>query len=252
MINQGNNVPDNTIAVFRDTLEDGTYVVGPHVVEQIIKKSERKREWFTSDMYRCLPLSIGNQYGFIITSLFNFAVEWNGGDKPHDTKIYYDRPMEEIQMLSPSILTHFGHGIVTVNPPFTLRTPPGVNLMTINPPNVILPNITVMTGVVETDNLRRNFTFNLKIQMPNIRVNFPAGVPISGFIPILRHYADEFNIVDAQDLFDKDLIDEENRSTIDASIKRSKVEPTLPGKVGRDYFIGQDVYGNKFPDHQLP
>ena len=23
-------------------------------------------------------------------------------------------------------------------------------------------------------------------------------------------------------------------------------------KVGMDYFIGQDVYGNKFPDHQVP
>lgn len=76
-----------------------------------------------------------------------------------------------------------------------------------------------MTGVVETDNLRRNFTFNLKIQMPNIKVNFPAGVPLSGFIPIPRHYADEFTIVDALDVFDKDLVDEENKSTRDATEK---------------------------------
>jgi hypothetical protein len=252
MINQGNNVPDKTIVVFRDTIEDGKYLIGPQVINKILKKSEKKREWFTSDMYRCLPLSIGNQYGFIITALFDFSVEWNGGDQPHDTKIYYDKPIQEIQMMPPLILTHFGHGIVTINPPFTLRTPPGVNLMTINPPNVILPNITVMTGVVETDNLRRNFTFNLKVQIPNIKVNFPAGVPLSGFIPIPRNYADDFTIVDALDIFDKDLIDEENRSTLDASAKRFSIEPNLPGGVGRDYFIGQDVYGNKFPDHQLP
>ena len=252
MINQGNNVPDKTIVVFRDTVEDGSYVVSPQVVNHILKKPERKREWFTPHMYKCLPLSIGNQYGFVITALFDFSVEWNGGDEPDDTKIYYDKSMEEIQNLSPIIKKHLGHGIVTINPPFSLRTPPGVNLMTISPPNVILPNVTVMTGVVETDNLRRNFTFNLKIQMPNIKVNFPVGVPLSGFIPIPRHYADKFTIVDALDAFDKDLVDEENKSTRDASIRRSKIEPTLPGGLGRDYFIGQDVYGNKFPDHQLP
>jgi hypothetical protein len=252
MINQGNDVPDKTIVVFRDTVEDGSYVVSPQVVNHILKKPERKREWFTPHMYKCLPLSIGNQYGFVITALFDFSVEWNGGDSAHDTRISYNKPIEEINSLSPLILTHFGHGIVTINPPFSLRTPPGVNLMTINPPNVIIPNITVMTGVVESDNLRRNFTFNLKIQMPNIKVNFPAGVPLSGFIPIPRHYADEFTIVDALDVFDKDLVDEENKSTRDATEKRSYTEPKLPGGVGRDYFIGQDVYGNKFPDHQLP
>lgn len=72
-------------------------------------------------MYKCLPLSIGNQYGFVITALFDFSVEWNGGDSAHDIKISYNKPIEEIEKLSPVILTHFGHGIVTINPPFFIK-----------------------------------------------------------------------------------------------------------------------------------
>lgn len=40
MINQGNNVPDKTIVVFRDTVEHEKYVVGPHVVSQILKNQK--------------------------------------------------------------------------------------------------------------------------------------------------------------------------------------------------------------------
>ena len=53
-------------------------------------------------------------------------------------------------------------GVVTIQNRFTFRTPPDVNLMTINPPNYWIDGIQHMTGVIETDNLRRDFTFNLK------------------------------------------------------------------------------------------
>jgi hypothetical protein len=124
--------------------------------------------------------------------------------------------------------------------------------MTINPPNMVLPNITVMTGVVETDNLRRNFTFNLKIQMPGIRIKVPAGTPIAGFIPVPRYFCDSFDIKFAEEIFENNIINEELEASRQATIYRELVEPVLKNNVSKHYFSGQDVYGNQFKDHQKP
>jgi hypothetical protein len=249
MINDGvNNVPDKTIAIFYNALDNDVNLAA----KEIVKKSTKKRDWFTPHFYRCLPLTIGNQYGFTISSGFDFAVEWDGGNHVDSIKFFTDIDAEKLERLYPRVESHFGHGILTINPPFTLRTPPGVNLMTINPPNHILPNITVMTGVVETDNLRRNFTFNLKIQMPGVRTFFPAGTPLAGFIPIPRYYADSFEIKDAEDIFDEETYVGEMQAILDVSTYREEVEKDYKHSVGKLYFKGIDVYGNKFPDHQGP
>jgi hypothetical protein len=250
MINDGiNDVPDKTIAIF----------TSPRIYDQelsqkrilgMVKKPDKKRDWFSPHFYRCLPLTIGNQYGFTVSSEFDIGFDWNGKDGPEDTNIYIDDKID--QSFYPKIDSSFGHGIVTVNPPYFFRTPPGVNLMTINPPNYVIPNITVMTGVVETDNLRRNFTFNLKIQMPNIRTIIPAGYPLAAFIPIPRYYSDKFSLDFAENLFSKEIIDEEIKADLEAGRYREKVESNLKNRVGKHYMQGKDVYGNIFKDHQKP
>lgn len=251
MLNQGINIPDKTIAVFV-TPENIKLGCTQKRITNILKKPSKKREWFTPHFYRCLPLTIGNQQGFVISSEFDFAVEWNGGNAEEDLTFFFNEPVEKFKDLYPRIESHFGSGIITINPPFTLRTPPGVNLMTINPPNFVIPNITVMTGVVETDNLRRNFTFNLKLQMPNIKTIIPKGSPLAAFVPIPRNYCDGFSLKFAEELFEEEIINEELEAGKDADIKRNTVEINMPYGVGKDYFKGQDVYGNKFPEHQGP
>ncbi len=252
MINQGNNVPDKTIAVFTNPFEQNLEYSERDRLNNVIEKCSKKREWFDEGFYRCLSLIIGNQQGFVIKSEFDFAFTWNGYSDPNSIAFDFFEKQEELDKKFPRIETHFGHGIITINPPFSLRTPPGVNLMTINPPNHIIPNVTVMTGVVETDNLRRGFGFNLKIQMPNIKVFIPAGTPLAAFIPIPRYFSDSFELKFAEDIFSKEIINEELQALNDTNIFRDIVEPTLPNGVGRQYFRGEDVYGNKFPDHQKP
>lgn len=253
MINDGiNNVPDKTIAVFTDPIEISWQFNDKKRLKNILDKPSKKREWFTPHFYRCLPLTIGNQYGFIIKSEYDIGFVWNGGDSADSISFLINEDLKELEKKHPRIESHFGHGIVTINAPFTLRTPPMVNLITINPPNYILPNITVMTGVIETDNIRRNFTFNLKIQIPNIEVHIPKGTPLAAFIPIPRYYSDSFELKFAEDIFTEDIVIEENQANNDTTIFRDEVEINLPNKVGRHYMLGQDVYGNKFSDHQKP
>lgn len=251
MINDGiNNVPDKTIAVFIDPEKDNTKLTNERVLG-LVKKSPKKRNWFSPAFYRCLPLTIGNQYGFTITTEFDFSFVWNGGDSVNDLSITLDdKALDDIDILYPNVSSHFGSGIITINPPFFLRTPPGINLMTINPPNFVIPNITVMTGVIETDNLRRNFTFNLKVQIPNIKVDVPAGSPLAAFIPVPRYFCDRFEMKFAEELFSKEIIDEELEASNQANIHRATIEPELKNHAGRHYFLGKDVYGNEFKDHQ--
>jgi hypothetical protein len=254
MINDGsNNVPDKTIAVF---LYDYEVDFEAARIPSILKKLDKTRSWFDDHFYRCLPLVIGNTYGFVITTEWAFSVVWDGGSSPDSVKIY---PHDENHKdMYPLISSHFGHGILTISPPFTLRTPPGVNLMTINPPNCILPGITVMTGVIETDNIRRNFTFNLKIQIPNVEIAFLAGTALSGFIPIPRYYADSFVIKEASELFSEEVVTEEISAMHDHAAERQYLEeikrndPSAPANTVADrrYLRGIDIYGNKFSDHQ--
>ena len=251
MINDGiNNVPDNTIAIFTDPFNTSWQFNDKNRLFNIISKPTKKRSWFTPHFYRCLPLTIGNQYGFVIKSEFDFSFIWDGGNHEDSVKFFFYEEEEVIDTKHPRIESHFGHGIITINPPFSFRTPPGVNLMTINPPNYVIPNITAMTGVVETDNLRRDFTFNLKIQIPNIEVHVTKGSPIAAFIPIPRYYADSFELKYAEDIFDQETIDEEIQAREDTTTYREQVEKTLKNNVGRHYLLGTDVYGNDFPDHQ--
>lgn len=252
MINQGMNVPDKKILIFFNDKKTENNFNGNDRISNIIEKPGKTREWFDANFYRCLPLTIGNQYGFIIKSEFDFSFIWDGGLSNESIKFFFTETGDLLNSKYPRIESHFGNGVITINPPFSLRTPPGVNLMTINPPNHVVPNITVMTGVVEADNLRRNFTFNLKVQIPNIQVHIPAGTPLAAFIPIPRYYSDSFELEYAKNIFDEDVINEELKAADDADIYRLTIEPTLPIKAGRHYFRGEDVYGNKFPDHQKP
>jgi hypothetical protein len=250
VINDGiNNVPDKTIAVFTAPKTKNKNLTNERVLG-MLKPSSKKRDWFDSHFYRCLPLSIGNQYGFTLSLEFDFEVIWNGGTDKEDTLVSVNKKDFYNEDKYPNISSHFGHGIFTINAPFVFRTPPGINLMTINPPNHILPNITPMTGVIETDNLRNNFSFNLKIQSPGIKTYIPAGTPVGAFIPIPRYFADDFKIKFAEDLFEKEIVEEEINYLSDFGNFRETVEPTLKNKVNNMYLFGKDIYGNKFKDHQ--
>lgn len=212
-------------------------------------KGNKKRDWFVNHAYFCLPLVIGNQYGFGIKSLKTFEVEWNGGESTRDCtlKIIESDPEHSDYQ---SISSHFGMGTITIQNRFTFRTPPGVNLMTINPPNYWIDGIQHMTGVIETDNLRRDFTFNLKVTRKNEKIRINRGDYIGCVIPIPRYFVDSFELEKGESILEKVEIDKERQAMADFGVERSTVDRDRLHGNGRRYFNGEDVYGNKFLDHQ--
>lgn len=237
-------VPKNKLVIIPESNE---FSNSNELIVQSLK-GNLKRDWFIKHAYFCLPLVIGNQYGFGIKSLKTFKVKWNGGETSSDVIVEIldkgDTPSHQ------SISSHFGMGTITIQNRFTFRTPPDINLMTINPPNQFIDGIHHMTGVVETDNLRRDFTFNLKITRPNTEIIINKGDLVGCVLPIPRHFVDKFELVNGYDIFTEDQIKEEQIAMRDFGIERSTEDIKKPNGNGRRYFKGEDVYGCPFKDHQ--
>lgn len=243
MNDAGYEVPDNHILVVPHDLgieEHGYYK------EVILPLAgEPKRDWFGSHFYYCLPLNIGNQYGFVIKSLIDVDVIWPGGESnPEFTFIDNDNSHKQ------TIKGGFGSGIITIQNRFALKTPPGINLMTIQPPNMFIPTCVAMTGVIETDQIRRDFTFNLKMTLPGHKVEIRKGDPLGAFIPIPRNFVENFKVVPAIDIFEAEVIQNDITESHTLSNERMTVDIDKPHMSGRRYFNGNHTDGSKYPDHQ--
>ena len=241
-------VPDNTIAVIPNAT--GYTELYEDIIEPLHGKF--KRDWFVKHAYYCLPLVIGNQYGFLIKSLYDFNILWNGGTDAGNLTIEFLTAKDTVDRLfsTQSVISHFGMGTVTIQLGFSIRTPPGINTYVGSPPNIFVDGIGYLTAVVETDNLRRDFTFNIKATRKNRIIKIKKGDPLGFFMPYPRHFIDKFTLQNAYDLFDSDLVAQEQQCARDFGTERSTTDRLKPNQNGRRYFNGEDIYGNKFADHQ--
>lgn len=243
MINdEGSEVPENTIIVIphsQSTQNEGNWrdIIVP-------LRGINKRDWFTDHFYYCLPLLIGNQYGFAIRSMRDVLFRWPGGEDA--AEIIAIDENEHLQMIS----THFENGVVTFQNHFSLKTPPGINLMTIQVPNSYIPGVVAMTGVVETDNIRRDFTFNLRCTIPGMNVRIRRGDAIAAFLPIQRATVEKYVVKYAEEIFPKDIVEMEQHEGARLSAERNSADKSKPHQSGRRYHQGIHINGEKYRDHQ--
>lgn len=135
--------------------------------------------------YRCLPLTLANQAGWVIGNPTGFTVYWNGGARPEDVVLSFDNKRDEKR-----ISGLFGHGVVTVDMPYLFRTPENINLWVKGPTNAPKDGIFALEGIVETDWTAASFTMNWKLTRANHVVRFEAGEPICMVVPIPRGLID--------------------------------------------------------------
>jgi len=235
-------VPSNTLGVI--TYTDGDEDVARKLIEPL--KGKKKRDWFLDHAYFCLPLSIGNQHGFIVKAETDFTAIWNGGEEPFDVTVKLPEEYKGKQRIE----AHFGMGTITIQNPWTFRTPRGVNLLIMNPPNMFVDGLIHMTACVETDQLRRDFTFNLKITRKDYLVQVKKGDPIGYVLPYPRHFVDQYKLLINEEAFPRDVIEDERLTSMLFGEERAKIDFNYAGGVGGRYMRGEDIYGNKLPDHQ--
>lgn len=130
--------------------------------------------------YRCLPLTIANEHGWVICCSGTFDVEWNGGSTDKDVQVVPlgDGPVDAEG--------HFGSGVLTIYPRALFRTEIGYNLWITGPPNEFKDGIQALSAVVEADWIPYHFTMNWKLTRPGHRVRFEKGEPYCFLFPILR------------------------------------------------------------------
>src|SRR5262249_44660759 len=129
--------------------------------------------------YRCLPLVIANQSGWILRNPVGFSARWQGGAAKEDIELRLDTPDNRI-------LSHFGSGVITFAVPFLFRTPPGINLWVKGPANWVKDGIQPLEGVVETDWLTSTFTMNWKMTRVREWVRFDKDEPFCMLVPVPR------------------------------------------------------------------
>ena len=144
-----------------------------------LEPASPRREWMGEQnnfAYRCLPLTIANQAGWVIGCPVSFVATWSGSPAKGAIRFDCDEPVTRYMR---AITEHFGNGIITFNLPWLFRTSrPRVGLRVSGPPNVFKFNCGACEGFVEADWLPFTFTMNWKILRPGIPVQFVRGEPI--------------------------------------------------------------------------
>lgn len=248
---ENNKIPENSIVFYNKNNKNLQFDV-LEILEPL--KGHAKRDWFTENFYFCLPLTIANQYGFVIKAAYDFELYWGNENDP----VYLTLNPDDSKNNEDSIQryhTNFRNGILTVENEIAIRTPPGVNVLVMQPPNYFIPGLVCMSGVVESDNLRGGWTFNLKVTTPYTKICVKKGDWLSAFLPVPRYFVDKFEMVSAEDLFDKKVMEDERLALSKLGFERfnSKDIGGDMGKhndSGRRYFKGIHPNGELFSDHQ--
>ncbi len=198
--------------------------------------------------YRCLPLVMANQSGWLVLSSHTVRVIWNGGASAHGLTV---------EVLAGAPLcpagSHFGSGILTWTLPYLFRTPPGWNLLARGPANHIKDGIQALEGLVETDWNPATFTLNWKMTRPDFPITFEQGEPIGMLVPQRRGDLESFRPI-LRSLEEEPALADAVSAWAEART-RFLVESEVPGSPAHgqrrgDYLRGVFPEGTAAKDHQ--
>lgn len=215
--------------------------------------------------YRCLPMVMANQAGWMIANPTDFTVCWNGGGKREDLWFNFGRrqPIDQYSFQVSvgatanegdyRITSHFGNGIVTFEIPYLFRTPPEINLWVKGPSNSFKDGASALEGIVESDWIAATFTMNWKLTRPGLIVEFKRGEPICMIVPVQRGLAESLDpeqaLITTNPKLDSELrIWHARRNEFLENLRRNRSS----GKSGweKDYFQGRSPSGDYFEGHQ--
>lgn len=154
-----------------------------------LRPAALQRGWMhdTTDRfaYRCLPMILANQAGWVVASGQRVVATWTGGPS-----------LESLVVAAPDggdppAASQFGHGILTWDIPFLFRTPRGYNLLVRGPANWWKDGAVALEGLVETDWAVATFTMNWKLTRPGT-VCFEPDDPVCMIVPQRRGELEAF------------------------------------------------------------
>jgi hypothetical protein len=230
---------DSSLKAYRVTTNPG-YILEP---------APRRREWMdrfgAKAPYRCLPLVLANQAGWVIRLPCAVTATWNGGPRIEDLAVTAEDPA-----FAPFVTTHFGGGIVTFVFPWLFRTPPAIGLWVRGPTNAARPDTSALDALVESDFNRVPFTMNWQIWDIDQPVTFAASEAICMLTPFPldlpeQTRAEELDLQSDPQLA-RDLAEAAERRADSVKRNREAGEDTFE----RDYLRGIRADGSKREQHR--
>jgi LPS sulfotransferase NodH len=227
------------------------YDVGSPVKSSLVTGGPN-RAWMDSTpkrfAYRCLPMVIANQWGWMITTRQRVEAIWDG-----------TQPIGGLAVAcfgegAAAAASHFGCGVLTFHIGYLFRTPPGFNLHIRGPANAPKDGICPLEGIVESDWIEATFTMNWKMTRPNHKVVFEPDEPIAMISPVRRGELERFvpeivPIHRSRDLFQRYNEWSAARNSFNADLRNKESTAQTTGWQ-KDYTRGQTTRGEAAPDHQ--
>ncbi len=229
-------------------------------IENVLHRMPPKRGWMERTgkrgAYRCLPLVVANQAGWLIRNPFSFHVIWDGG--PGVDQLRFAFPDGPVgwggQMPEAVVSSHFGDGILTFQIPFLFRTSPGYNLWVKGPANAFRDGAQALEGMVETDWSHSPFTMNWKITRPHQPILFREGEVVCQILPYPRGLIERFDPEIRHLTTNPELAEAfETWSTGRGEFIEDLSDPSSDAyREGwqKHYFQGRDSAGEKVEEHQ--
>lgn len=149
----------------------------------IIVPSPIGRDWYSREMYHCVPLCIAGQLGWTVLNAGAFDVTWDGSDGPEGVTGDSE---------GGHVASHFGHGLLTVNPGFYVRTPPGIDLLVKAVPNLPKDGVSWLEGLIETDWFEGSFLVSARLTRPGQTVRWERDEPLFQILPYPRGWLEQF------------------------------------------------------------
>jgi hypothetical protein len=212
-----------------------------------------RRGWMDATVdrfaYRCLPLKVANESGWVLESEHTVLATWDGGPSLASLEVNCLRGDAPCPAVS-----HFGHGILTWTLPFLFRTSPGWNLLMRGPANWPKDGASPLEGLIETDWTAATATMNWKLTRPGLTVRFDAGDPIAMLVPTRRNELEGVRPRFAELSDDTELADRHRTWSASRMTFISGLPERTGAKTGelweKHYMRGRDPDGHEAREHQ--
>ena len=198
--------------------------------------------------YRCLPLSMANESGWVLASNCDVTIHWSGGPRQENLSIDVHTADGPVRPFS-----HFGHGVCTWSIPYVFRTSPGFDLHVGGPPNWPKDGVYALSAVVETDWLPATFTMNWVVTRPHHPIQFTRGEPICMIAPVRRADLEQVRPSVADPESSRPLLEkyqEWHNSRADFINGLWEGAPESASGWQQDYYRGRYLDGTRAPEHR--
>lgn len=204
------------------------------------EQSSYKRDWMdaynNSFAYRCLPLKISNEAGWLVRCPTDFKAEYISDSNPIKSVEITIKEGPEKQVYSEYIKSHFGRGVITFSLPYLLRTPEPWSVWVRGYPNHYKENVSFLEGIIETYWLDSTFTYNVRLVEKNKPIYFEKGEPLF-FMTCINLQALNRSTVSYHDI-DSNPELKESYSSWSSSRKAFNESLKDPNDWQKDYFKG--------------